>query len=253
MNHFILTPFFLDEALPGLKTVPGKDWTLNEPNLPPGSKQARIAVINRALSRLVADAVAAGRRPVSLAGDCLSAIGVLAGLQKAGIDPALLWFDAHGDFNTWETSPSGFLGGMPLAMIAGRGEQTIVREVGLRPLDESRIFLTDGRDLDPQERALLEGSRVVRLSDPKRLLDDILPDRPLQVHVDTDIITPEQAPAQNYPVPGGMAVSDLQEIFRYLAGRHAIAAVSVSSWNPDLDRDRTSEKASLRALEPLLG
>jgi len=253
INSFILTPFFLDEALPGLKTLPRRDWTVNEPDLPPGTKQARIAVINKELARLVAEAASAGRRPVSLAGDCLSAIGVLAGLQKAGIDPCLLWFDAHGDFNTWETTPSGFLGGMPLAMIAGRGDQSIVREVGLRPLIESRIILTDARDLDPKEKALLGESKVIRLADPKRLRHGLLPDRPLYIHVDTDVITPDQAPAQNYPVPGGVSVVDLQDIFRYLAERYSIVAVSVSSWNPELDRDKSSEKAGLLALEALIG
>jgi arginase len=62
---------------------------------------------------------------VSIAGDCVATMGVLAGLHDAGITPTLIWFDAHGDFNTWETTPSGFLGGMPLAMIVGRGEQTM--------------------------------------------------------------------------------------------------------------------------------
>jgi arginase len=83
---------------------------------------------------------------VSIAGDCCTSLGVAAGLLAAGIDPTLIWFDAHGDFNTWETTPSGFLGGMPLAMLAGRGEQTIVHGVGLKNLEESNIYLADARE-----------------------------------------------------------------------------------------------------------
>lgn len=62
------------------------------------------------------------------------------GLQRAGIDPNLIWFDAHGDFNTWETTSSGFPGGMPLAMIVGKGEQTMPEAVGLRDLPEGQVI-----------------------------------------------------------------------------------------------------------------
>ncbi len=59
------------------------------------------------------------------AGDCVASLGVAAGLQRAGIEPSVAWLDAHGDFNTWETTPSGFMGGMPLAVLAGLGDQSI--------------------------------------------------------------------------------------------------------------------------------
>ena len=87
------------------------------PELPHASPQVRMGVLYRGLARLVEGEDA----PVVISGDCMVAIGVLAGLQARGIDPTLLWFDAHGDFHTWETTASGFLGGMPLAMVSGRG------------------------------------------------------------------------------------------------------------------------------------
>lgn len=252
-DQFILTPFFLDDPVPGLKPLAGPDWIINEPSLPEGGRQARIAAIQAALGRVVAGTMSAGRRPVSIAGDCLSAIGVLAGLQRSGLDPFLIWCDAHGDFNTWETTPSGFLGGMPLAMIAGRGENTIARAAGLRPLAENRIILTDGRDLDPGERTSLQNSAVTHLKDPKDLLSHPLPEMPLYIHIDTDIITPDQAPAQNYPTPGGPSVAELAEVFLRLAKKYRVAAVSVSSWNPGLDKDKASERASLSVLQALVG
>ena len=252
-NKFIVTPYFLDNYSQSLETLAWPGWTINNPELTGEGIQQRMTAYQQPLADFVAATLANGERPVSIAGDCCTAIACLAGLRRAGVNPTLLWLDAHGDFNTWETTPSGFLGGMPLAMIAGRGDQSIVREVGLRPLVESRIILTDARDLDPKEKALLGESKVVRLADPRRLLRDPLPDRPLHVHVDTDVITPEQAPAQNYPVPGGVSVADLKDIFRHLAGQYSIVAVSVSSWNPVLDRDKSSEKAGLEALESLIG
>lgn len=84
---------------------------------PGGVGQRRMSVLYGEL----ATRVAAGGLTFVHAGDCLAPIGVLAGLQRRGIDPILYWFDAHGDFNTWETIESKFLGGMPLAMITGRG------------------------------------------------------------------------------------------------------------------------------------
>ncbi len=192
-----------------------------------------------------------GRRPVSIAGDCLSAIGVLAGLVRAGFDPFLIWFDAHGDFNTRETSPSGFLGGMPLAMIAGRGDQSIIQAVGLKPLSESRIILSDARDLDPGEKASLRSSAVSHLSDPRDLLRRPLPHGPLYVHLDTDVITPGEAPAQNYPAQGGLSVAELGAVFRRLAASGRIAAVSLSSWNPKLQQSELSQESSLSLLEAL--
>jgi arginase len=252
-DRFILTPFFLDTVVPGLKPLAGPSWIINEPLLPEGSPQARIGAIQAALAGVVAQTMSAGRRPVSIAGDCLSAIGVLAGLQRSGLDPVLIWCDAHGDFNTGETTPSGFLGGMPLAMIAGRGEKTITRAAGLEPLAEDRIILTDARDLDPGERASLRNSAVTHLQDPKDLLSRPLPEMPLYIHIDTDIITAGEAPAQNYPVPGGPSAADLRSIFLELAKKHRVAAVSVSCWNPDLDKDKSSEKTSMSVLQALLG
>jgi arginase len=136
-NHFILTPFVLDQPSPDLEILAQSGWTINRPNLSDGNLQYRLSALHQPLADLVAQTVASGHRPVSIAGDCCTAIGVLAGLQRAGQDPTLIWLDAHGDFNTWETTSSGFLGGMPLAMVVGRGEQTRVNAVGLRPLPEA--------------------------------------------------------------------------------------------------------------------
>ncbi len=250
-NKHILSPFFLDEPLPELKDVAGPDWILNQPRLSEKDRLGRVAEVERALARLVETIVLSDRRPVSLAGDCLSAIGVLAGLQRASVGPVLIWFDAHGDFNTPETTPSGFLGGMPLAMIAGRGDPTITRAVGLAPLDESRIILTDARDLDPGERTALLGSHVTHLTDPRELLGRALPPGPLYVHFDTDVVTPAEVPAQNYPAPGGLSSKDLAKVFRHLAKSGRVAAVSLSSWNPKLEGAGLSRDLSLHLLSTL--
>jgi arginase len=177
---------------------------------------------------------------------------VAAGLQRAGVNPFLIWFDAHGDFNTWETTPSGFLGGMPLAMLAGLGEQTMPQAVGLRPLSEDRIILTDGRDLDPGEMELVASSKVNHLVDPKSLYEYAFPNLPMYIHFDVDIINPLDAPAMSYLAAGGPRASELEDIFRFLAQTLQVVAISLSSWNPELDADGGSKKTSMNLLQALL-
>ena len=249
-----LTPFFLDERLDGLLDLMGADWVLNQPDELPGEKpQQRMAWLYERLAEQVAGAGSAGRQPVSIAGDCCTTLGVLAGLQRAEVQPSLIWFDAHGDFNTWETSPSGFLGGMPLAMLVGRGEQTIVEALGLRPLAEDRVTLTDGRDLDPQEALALEGSRVRQLRKVEALLEARLPDGDLYVHFDTDVLDPSAAGAMNYLAPGGASAAQLGAVFERLAASRRVAAVSMSSWNPALDTDGSSREVCMDLLAKLVG
>ncbi len=218
-NQFILTPFFLDEPSPELESLAQAEWQVNKPTLLPGEKQQRMSAIHEPLAGYVAEALARGERPLSIAGDCCAAIGVLAGLQRASLQPTLIWLDAHGDFNTWETTPSGFLGGMPLAMMVGRGEQTLVNALRLHPFSELYVILTDGRDLDPGEQQALANSEVVHIEDSRSLLEHPLLNNPLYIHFDTDIISPDDAPAMSYRAPGGPSAADLKTLFRAGADR----------------------------------
>jgi arginase len=178
---------------------------------------------------------------------------MLAGLSWAGLDPILVWFDAHGDFNTPETTPSGFLGGMPLAMLAGLGDQTILEFLEIDPLPRKQIILSDARDLDPGEKELVEGSGITHLKDTSELLDYSFPDRPIWVHFDSDVLDPAQVPAQNFPAPGGPNKEQLAEVFKVLAGSGQIRAVSFSSWAPKLPGAKQSRKISLELLDLLCG
>lgn len=223
----IAVPFFMGERISGLVT-PQPSVELAPP-LPDRLPQQRMAVLYRHLAERVA--LEAG--PVVFAGDCVSAIGVLAGLQRTGLDPTLVWFDAHGDFHTWETTRSGFLGGMPLAMIVGRGEQTIVEGTGLRPLDERRVALVGARDLDPGEDEAVAASSMAVLS-----VADVAAWEPLagpvHVHVDLDVVDPREMPAHNYPAPGGPSLAEVRAALVHLAATGRVAAVSFSTWNPAL-------------------
>jgi len=248
----ILTPFFLDEPLPELENLAGPDWTINKPDLPDGDQQHRMSAIHRPLADLARQAIEAGDRPISIAGDCCSAIGILAGLRYAAIDPVLVWFDAHGDFNTWVTTPSGFLGGMPLAMLVGIGEQTMLNALGIEPLPEDRVVLADARDLDPGEKRLIEAAKIIHLADSGDLLKMNLRNAPLYIHIDMDILTPADAPAMNYLAAGGPSAKELQTVMKHLNRKEKIAAVSVSSWNPKMDEDGRSRNVCMGLLNTLI-
>ena len=127
-----------------------------------------------------------------------------------------------------------------------------VDDAGIDPLPQKRIILTDARALDPGEKDLLAGSQVTHLEDPLALLDNPLPKGPLWVHFDTDVVDPDFVPAQNYPAQGGVNPDDLGLVFKYLAASGDIAAVSLSSWAPDLPGAEESRDVSLGLLEMLL-
>lgn len=252
-DQFILTPYFLDEDMPGLESLAKPGWKINKPTLVGSGKQQRMTRIHEPLATAVANAVQQGKRPVSIAGDCCSTIGVLSGLQRANVSPTLIWFDAHGDFNTWETSPSSFLGGMPLAMLVGRGEQTMNTAVGLLPLPEEKVILVGGRDLDPGEAEAVKKSALTHVHNVADLLEMPLPDGPLYVHFDVDILDPADAPAMNYLASGGPSLALMRQVFQRLAATERVTAVSVSSWNPEMDVDGRSQKVILPLLDLLLG
>jgi arginase len=256
-DQVIVTPYFLDRRVPQLGRFLG-DGELNEPPLTrsealTGSDQlARLAEIHRPLAQRVSAAVRSGKRPVSLAGDCCTTLGLLAGLQEAGVHPTLVWLDAHGDFNTPETTPSGFIGGMPLAMLVGRGDQTLVAAAGLKPMPESSVYLSDARDLDPGEAEAVRRSGIHHVTDLGELAQRLPEKEPLWVHLDCDLLDPQVAPAMSYPAPGGPSLEQAEAALAELAATGRIVAVSVTAWDFGKDADGRTEHACRRLLAALL-
>jgi arginase len=175
----------------------------------------------------------------------------LAGLQRETPAVSLVWYDAHGDFNTHETTPSGFIGGMPLAMLCGRGEQTIVAGAGASVQPEANVILTDARDLDPGEKEAVADSGLTHLPDLADLLTLDLPDQPIYIHFDCDVLRVADLPAVNYPAQGGPSLETIEASLDHLANTGRIAAVSVTMWDPDLDEAGTAEDVVLGLVERL--
>ena len=155
----IVTPWHLDEHIPDFPVPVGAVATIGPP-LPDGAVPSRVNVLHQA----VAHAVAGAARPLLLSGDCPAGLAMAAGLQPRHGEIAVVWLDAHGDFNTPAITISGYLGGMAVAMLTGRAPELFADPLGLRPVPEHNIVLADARDLDPAERDALAGSPPARTS-----------------------------------------------------------------------------------------
>ncbi|HEY2716520.1 MAG TPA: arginase family protein [Solirubrobacterales bacterium] len=225
MSEAIGIGFHLDQPVEGFAAAVGAGRMLDaEP--PPGEQWQRVA----ALQERLAEAVAAEAAPATvISADCPSGVGVLAGRRRAGEDPGVVWFDAHGDFNTEETTETGYLGGFPLAEISGRGERRVASALGLEPLADERILLVGARDLDRAEAELLAGSGVRRAAVEELAAGGVeLPAGPLYLHLDIDVADPSYAPGLNYQVPGGPAEAALEAAVATVAASGRLAAVNLA-------------------------
>jgi arginase len=184
------------------------------------------------------EAVAAGT-PVVLMSECSLVPPVLAAVRERHPDVALVWIDAHGDLNTPDTTPSGFIGGMPFAQLLGWCFDDWRRQAGLEPpLPEERAVLVGGRDLDPGERANVDRSQLLESDDATGALAALPPDVPLYVHVDTDVLDPTLTPDAGYPAPGGWDVVRMQAEMAVLAASGRVVALSICpSAPPALDAE----------------
>ena len=195
----------------------------------------------------VDDALAADRFPVLVAGDCSIAITTLPTVVRHAPDVRVLWLDAHGDFNTPETTPSGFLGGMCLAAAGGRWDAGLVEET----VDPSRVVLCGVRDLDGREQVLLEtsGVRTVR---PSQLADE-LDGESVYVHLDLDVLDPSVLPSL-FPADGGLSDGGLRTLLGEIAGVSTLIGVEVTAFEAPADEaERTALAETIAAIvQPLM-
>ena len=208
-----------------------------------------VADVNLQLARAVA---AHDGSPLVLAGNCNSCLGTLAGLSAK--NPAIVWFDAHGDFNTPQTTISGALEGMSLAIATGGCHDELRRRIGLsRPISESRVLLVATRSLDPKERERLErsGVRVIGLPELADTLMNFA--GPVYLHLDLDVLDPSFSPGVNFSEPGGISPDALYGAIRLIGSRLPIAAAAIANFNPDRDRDDRTLRIALHLIDMLRG
>ncbi|MEE8060359.1 MAG: arginase family protein [Gemmatimonadales bacterium] len=206
--------------------------------------------LNRQLAGVVADALRRGAFPLVLAGSCYTAVGTVTGMgsNRTGV----FWFDSHGDFNTPDTSGSGFLDGMAITMLAGRSWQHLLAGLAnYRPVPESHICLVGVRDIDPPERALLDASAVQALGPDQldRGLQRVLEGLPgeidqIYLHLDLDVLDPEVAKANALAAPGGPDVAQTAGAIARIGAALPIRGMALTAFDPGLgDAERVSRAA----------
>lgn len=216
-----------------------------------------IAAANRALAERVEASLEAGAVPVVLGGDHSIAIGSIAGVsawaRARDRDVGLLWFDAHADLNTPETTPSGNIHGMPLAVALGHGDPVLTGIGGFSPkVKEHRVVLIGARDLDRGERELIgeTGIRVFTMREIDEqgivpVLEEalaIVGEGTLGFHVslDMDFIDPHFAPGVGTTVKGGFDYREGHLALEMVSDSDGMLSIDCVETNPILDdRNRT--------------
>jgi len=225
---------------------------------PPASGRAKFLRETREVATRLADrvagALAADELPLVLGGDHSVAIGSVTGSAR-NADIGAVWFDAHGDFNTPETSLSGNVHGMPLAAVLGVGEFADVEWANAAGLREETVAIVGLRDVDESERAAIAASDVTTftMSDiDERGIANVAEDAldvatagtdGVHVSLDLDWLDPREAPGVGTPVRGGVTYREAHSALEAVAERDGLRSLELVEVNPILDEG--NETASL--------
>jgi arginase len=219
------------------------------------------------LAKRVHEATAKGGFPLVLSGNCNPTVGVIAGL--AGASPqeevGLIWFDGHADFNTPETTTSGFLDGMGLAMAVGHcWAQTVRTLPTFRPVREENVVLIGSRGATQLEMERLRKSGVTVVEEHRvRTLGaggalgialNAMADRVRRVHVhlDLDVLDPEEVnPANEFAPERGLRVEEVEACIWSIRERLEVSSATLASYDPSFDREGRVMKAGVTLTEAL--
>ncbi len=202
--------------------------------------------------------------PLILSGNCNSSIGVLGGTDSQPL--GLIWFDAHGDFNTPTTSPSGFFDGMSIAVIAGLCYDEFAKNLGgCLPLPASHVVLLGGRDFDSGELDNLRKSNVTMIPAAriqqtnaadavKPALKKLAEKTPaIHLHLDIDVLNSQDYPANEFPAPGGLSLEELESAIELIGQSLSIRSATLSAYNPAYDPEGKTLRAGMKLIKKISG
>ncbi|PLC14919.1 arginase [Bacillus paralicheniformis] len=236
----------------------------------PASEELRnLKAITKASAKLaetVDKIVASGAFPLVLGGDHSIAIGTLAGLVKHYQNLGVIWYDAHADLNTKETSPSGNIHGMPLAISLGIGHEGLTGIYGKETkIKAENIVIIGARSLDDGEKELIrdKGIKVYTMHEIDRLgmtrvmevTIDYLRGRTDGVHLslDLDALDPNDAPGVGTPVAGGISYRESHLAMEMLEESKLITSAEFVEVNPILDEKNRTAEAAVALMGSLFG
>jgi arginase len=226
----------------GLDVTDVAEAALPEEDRTDGSIAVNVGRLGAQTAGLVAEARDRGSGVLVISGDDTAMVGVVSGLQKVhGADAriGLVWLDAHGDFNTPETSYSGILAGMPVAILAGLAGPLWRGAAGLAaPVATDRIVISGVRELDEREETLLNSTdvSVVRGNDAPghhRAITRLAQKCDLIcLHVDLDLLDPALVPSSATPEPGGFSISQAATFIETVLSTGKVCVISMAGLNP---------------------
>lgn len=218
-----------------------------------GAEVATTFLLARTLAERVRETAPAF--PLVLSGGCSAAVGVLGGTGPAGV----VWLDAHADLNTPESTRSGFVDGMSLAVATGRCWTGIAGTIrGFLPVPDEFVVLAGARDLDPGERVILARSGIAAVDVPRVREEgveavfghalDALAERVdrAYLHVDLDVLDPGEGRASAFAAPGGFTVDEVERVVRLAGSRLEIVGATLSAYDPDQDAEGRVPAAAAR-------
>lgn len=224
-----------------------------------------IVAVCRELARRVEQVAADGRFPVVLGGDHSLSVGTVSGVRRVRPNTGVIWFDAHGDFNTPQTTPSGNVHGMALAAVHGLGARGLVDCLGGRSVRPEQTALIGVRELDDGERTLLlqTGLNVFTMQEVDRLGLSAVMERAifrLRPHVDgihlsldMDVFEPDLAPGVGTPKPGGLTYREGHLAMEMLAELGLLVSIDLVEVNPILDKANRTAKLAVDMVRSALG
>lgn len=240
--------------------------TVDEEGQNPLKNWQEVSKANALLSECVSDVLENQQFPLILGGDHSIAIGTLAGIAKHFHHLGVIWFDAHGDLNTANTSPSGNIHGMPLAASLGYGHESLTEIAGYSPkVQPENLVIIGARSLDEGERALIRerGIGIYTMHDIDRLgmavvmqkaIDDLREKTDgIHLSLDLDGLDPQDAPGVGTPVIGGISYRESHLAMEMLAASNMITSTEFVEVNPILDVGNKTATAAVALAGSLFG
>lgn len=219
-----------------------------------------ITNINKNLAQTVKQAITDEYFPLVLGGNCNIILGAIAGLSSS--DVGIIWFDAHADFNTPETTQTGYLDGMPLAISTGQFGREILEEIGTNtPIPEANTIIIGANDIDKLEDERLKKSEIqivysdeihkngvakslsAKLKNLRTKVQDIY------LHLDIDVINKKEAPGVNFDNPEGLSVDEVVQAIKLIRDYFQVKAAALPCYNPDNDEDDKTLKTGLYLID----
>lgn len=225
----------------------------------------QVGLVSHHLAEIVADQEKRDLFSLGLLSNCTGLYGMLAGLQHSGstskpLRVGLVWIDAHADFNTPETTLSGMLGGMPVAVATGQCLHRLRMKSGLDPALPTRyVTMVAVRNPDPLEQELLDRSDIEQVTaEETRELSPVIGAQMerlsslsdvIYVHVDMDVLDPAEVPGHGLTVEGGPTSIELGKAIEAMFRYPKAAAFGIASYPATRDPDKRSLKAAYNLIE----